>query len=146
MENIQPNSNEKGRRKSRVALAEVKRKLETDADSPLRKASSTTETTLQRVPPTYPSVPTVHLQRVSTTELSTPFLPPPLPRPSRTPNKATCLFRPVIAADVPPQSQHFFNHIGRRFIDTETNERFSILSVVFPTQTTGKGCKTCHFR
>ena len=38
MENKQPNENEgRGRRKSRVVLAEVKRRLETDADSPLQK-------------------------------------------------------------------------------------------------------------
>ena len=110
-------------------------------------APPTTETILQRVPSTDPSVPTVHLQRVSTTDLSTPFPLPPLPRPSRTPNKVTsCLFLTVIPADAPAQSQHFFKYIGRRFIDTETQERFVIHSVVLPTKQTGADSKTCHFR
>lgn len=109
---------------------------------------------LQRVPPLSPtpsapspSVP-VQLQRV----------PPPAPgvtipiqtgpnlnsRPRNTPRTSSC--KPLSRSSVHAPSRHYFDHIGRRWTDTATQQRYQITAVVFPPKTKGPGSRTCHFR
>jgi len=101
---------------------------------------------VERVSSPDPAAATVPLQRVQTPSSDAPFPPPPLPRSSRSKHAAASKFAPAKPQDVPARSVHFFDHIGRRWRDTVTGERFSILSVDLPKQQYGKGSSTCHFR
>jgi hypothetical protein len=118
-----------------------------DTRLPARLDSATPPASpVERVPPPDPAAAAVPLQRVPTPSSAAPFPPPPLPRSSRSKSATASKFTPAKPQDVPARSVHFFKHIGRRWRDTVTGERFSILSVDLPKQQYGKGSNTCHFR
>ena len=112
-------------------------------------ARSTTTDVERVVSPAIEPPPTASLQRVaSTNPTSSPF-PTILPLKGKRAAKASSSepppFQIVSLADLPRQSQHFFKHIGRRWKDNTTGERFKIVSVSLPTQKSGKGSNTAYF-
>ena len=118
-----------------------------DTRLPARLASATPPASpVERVSSPDPAAAAVPPQRVPTPSSAAPFPPPPLPRSSRSKSATASKFAPAKPQDVPARSAHFFHHIGRRWRDTVTGERFSILSVDLPKQQYGKGSNTCHFR
>ena len=112
-------------------------------------ARSTTTEVERVVSPVIEPPPTASLQRVaSTNPISSPF-PTILPLKGKRAAKASpsepLPFHVASLADHPRQSQHFLKHIGRRWKDTTTGERFKIVSVSLPTRKSGKGSNTAYF-
>ena len=112
-------------------------------------ALSTTTEVERVVSPVIEPPPTASLQRVaSINPISSPF-PTILPLKGKRAVKASLSvplpFQIAAIADLPRQSQHFFKHIGRRWRDKSTGERFKIVGISLPTQKSGKGSNTAFF-